>query len=216
MNSFFIRCLDVAAALAGLVILAPLLVAIGIAVVLADGFPVLFRQLRVGMNGSPFHLLKFRSMRTGVAGTRITAGRDNRVTALGRLLRRYKLDELPQLWNVLAGDMSLIGPRPEVPAFVDLDLPVWREVLRVRPGITDLASLVYRDEERLLQGRADPEAYYRQVILPDKLGLNVAYLRARSWSRDLRILLLTLTSSLFPRAFDAGRIRQLFLETETT
>ena len=209
------RGFDIVAAGAGVILLGPLLLAIGLAVALADGFPVVFRQTRVGRNGARFSLLKFRSMRTGVAGARITADEDCRVTALGRVLRRYKLDELPQLWNVLRGDMSVIGPRPEVPAFVDLESPVWREVLSVRPGITDLASLMYRDEERLLAGSADTEARYREVILPDKLALNIVYLRTRSFVRDLRIILLTAASSLFPRTFDARRVRHCLFEIQT-
>lgn len=216
MMNWFRRGFDITVALSALVALAPLLGIIAFAVVLADGFPVLFRQVRIGKHGAPFEVMKFRSMRAGVSGARITPGRDTRVTKLGGFLRRYKLDELPQFWNVLVGDMSVIGPRPEVPAFVDPASPAWQEVLGTRPGITDLASLVYRDEEGLLAGKADPEAYYRAVILPDKLALNAAYLRKRSITRDLCIIALTAASSVFPRALDAGRLRHLFLETETT
>jgi len=210
------RGVDVTVALAGLIVLAPLLLLIAAGVVLTDGRPVLFRQVRVGRDGSLFKLAKFRSMRAGLPGTRITAGGDRRVTSLGRVLRKYKLDELPQLWNVLAGHMSLIGPRPEVPSFVDPASPMWREVLSVRPGITDLASLVYRDEERLLMETGDPERHYREVILPDKLALNVQYLRMRSPGRDLRIIAMTLAASVFPRSFDSKRMRSLFLGTQST
>ncbi|MCC6862440.1 MAG: sugar transferase [Bryobacterales bacterium] len=210
------RVVDVAVALAGFTVLAPLLLLIAAAVLLTGGPPVLFRQVRVGRSGVPFRLLKFRSMRQGQAGAQITAGGDRRVTGLGRILRKYKLDELPQLWNVLAGEMSLIGPRPEVPAFVDASSPVWREVLSVRPGITDLASLVYRHEERLLSEARDPETYYRTAILPDKLALNVQYLRMRSPRRDARIVAMTLAASLFPRSIDPKRIRNLFLGTQNT
>lgn len=176
----------------GLLVLAPALALIALAIVLEDGFPVLFRQTRVGRGGRPFRLVKFRSMRTGVAGTRITAGRDPRVTRLGAWLRRRKIDELPQLWNVLAGDLSLVGPRPEIPSFVNTADPVWRAVLQVRPGITSLASLEFRDEEEMLAGAADAERYYREAILPPKLALNLEYIRTRTFWGDLKLIARTL------------------------
>jgi lipopolysaccharide/colanic/teichoic acid biosynthesis glycosyltransferase len=178
----------------GLLVLAPALALIAAAIVLEDGFPVLFRQTRVGRGGRPFRLVKFRSMRTGVAGTRITAGRDPRVTRLGAWLRRRKIDELPQLWNVLAGDLSLVGPRPEIPPFVDTKDPVWRAVLEVRPGITSLASLEFRHEEEMLAGAADAERYYREAILPPKLALNLEYIRTRTFWGDLKLIARTLRS----------------------
>jgi len=183
---------DRVAAALGLVLLAPALALIALAIVLEDGFPVLFRQTRVGRGGRPFRLVKFRSMRVGVAGTRITAGRDPRVTRVGRWLRRRKVDELPQLWNVLTGDLSLVGPRPEIPPFVDTEDPVWRAVLEVRPGITDLASLQFRREEEMLAGAADAERYYRETILPPKLALNLEYIRSRTFWGDLKLIARTL------------------------
>ena len=183
---------DRVAAALGLVVLAPALVLIAMAIVLEDGFPVLFRQTRVGRGGRPFRLVKFRSMRVGVAGTRITAGRDPRVTRVGKWLRRRKVDELPQLWNVLMGDLSLVGPRPEIPPFVDTEDPVWRAVLEVRPGITDLASLQFRREEEMLAGAADAERYYREAILPPKLSLNLEYIRTRTFWGDLKLIVQTL------------------------
>src|SRR6266542_2172591 len=164
--------LERGAAAAGLVIGSPVLLCVSAAIALEDGLPILFRQTRVGRHGKQFKLLKFRSMRTGVAGARITSGADNRITRTGRILRKYKLDELPQLWNVLKGDMGLIGPRPEVPPFVDLSDAAWMAVLAVRPGITDLATLLYRDEERLLAQAGNTEEFYRNTILPAKLALN--------------------------------------------
>src|SRR5207249_11392098 len=119
-------------------------------------------------------------MRSGLRGVRITASTDERITRVGGVLRRYKLDELPQLWNVARGDMSLVGPRPEVPDFVDMSVPIWRRVLSVKPGITDVTTLAYRHEEELLAGVADPEKHYREVILPAKLDLNAQYIRKRS------------------------------------
>jgi lipopolysaccharide/colanic/teichoic acid biosynthesis glycosyltransferase len=126
---------------------------------------------------------------------------------VGRYLRKYKLDELPQLWNVLVGQMSLVGPRPEVPAFVDVTDASWQAVLSVRPGLTDLATLLYRDEERLLAGYSDPERAYRESILPAKLALNLEYLAKRSFASDLSLLVLTVIISLVPRAFDPRKIR---------
>ena len=200
------RAVDVICAIAALVVLSPVLCAIALAVLIRDGAPVLYRQTRVGRNGRPFLILKFRSMQTGIAGASITADGDARVTPLGRWLRKFKLDELPQFWNVLRGEMSLIGPRPEVPDYVQFEDPVWREVLSAPPGITDLASLAFRGEEQLLSRDVDAESYYRLVILPAKLRLNVLYLRSRSLSADLRLLWMTMLYSFMPHKFDRSRV----------
>src|SRR5262245_29839914 len=120
----------------------PILVLVAVAIAIEDGMPVLFRQLRIGKDGISFELLKFRSMRRGMSGPTLTKSRDRRITRVGCFIRRYKLDELPQLWNVLRGELNLIGPRAEVPGFVDLSNPLWRSTLRVKPGITGLATLV--------------------------------------------------------------------------
>jgi len=210
------RLFDTLSAAAGLVILAPVLFLVGAIVAWDDGFPVLFRQRRVGKNGRHFQLLKFRSMVSHLSGSRVTAGRDARVTRVGKVLRRFKLDELPQLWNVLKGDMSFIGPRPEVPAFVDFRNPVWNAVVSTRPGITDLASLVYRNEEDLLEGRDNPEIYYREVILPAKLELNLYYLENRSLWLDLKLLLLSVQYSLFPAGFDPDKVKRIFTHRRVT
>jgi lipopolysaccharide/colanic/teichoic acid biosynthesis glycosyltransferase len=196
--------------LAALVLLSPVLVAAAIAIALEDGWPVLFRQCRVGRDGREFLLLKFRSMRLGMAGTRITTKQDSRITRTGAVLRRYKLDELPQFWNVVRGDMSLIGPRPEVPAFVDPQDPKWRAVLRVKPGISDLASLAYRNEEELFAGAADPERHYREVLLPAKLALSLHYIRIRSFWQDLKLFVLTIRYSIAPAGFEPGSIKETF------
>jgi lipopolysaccharide/colanic/teichoic acid biosynthesis glycosyltransferase len=198
------------AAAIGLAIAAPVLLGFAVAIAFEDGFPITFRQDRIGQDGTPFRLWKLRSMRAGRQGTAITAGNDPRVTRTGRQMRRYKLDELPQLWNVLRGEMSLIGPRPEVPKFVDARQPVWREVLKVRPGITDLATLVYRNEEQLLAGSSNPEQYYRDILLPQKLALNLEYIRGRSLRSDIKLVLLTLWYSFFPHGLDPERMRQYF------
>ena len=207
----FRRAFDVLCAAAGIVLLLPLWVAIALLVLWDDGRPLLFSQPRVGREGALFRIWKFRTMRAGSPGRAITAAGDARVTRIGAWLRRFKLDELPQLFNVLQGDMSLVGPRPEVPQYVRLGVPVWQAVLQVRPGITDLASLIYREEEKLLGKRADPDAYYRHTVLPAKLRLNLAYLQCRSFRRDLRLILLTLRYSLFPGTFDRDHIEKTLL-----
>jgi lipopolysaccharide/colanic/teichoic acid biosynthesis glycosyltransferase len=197
-----------------LALLSPAFALVALAVWLDDGRPVLFRQTRVGRGGRPFVLLKFRSMLNrpdARAGALLTASGDPRVTRTGRLLRKFKIDELPQLWNVLRGEMNLIGPRPEVPRYVDMSQAVWRAVLDVAPGITDLATLVYRDEERILAGFADPESAYRETVLPAKLALNLAYLERRSRVRDLKLLALTAWHSLRPGAVDAEKLKNLIL-----
>ncbi len=206
----FPRWLDLIAALFGLILLAPLLAGIALLILLFDGRPVCFRQWRVGKNGTMFRILKFRTMTQGRSGPQITAGNDHRITALGRWLRRLKLDEFPQLINVLKGEMSLIGPRPEVPQFVNLRQSLWRKVLQVKPGITDVASLLYRDEEHILAGVADPEDFYRRRILPRKLKLNLQYVARRSWRKDFLLLALTIRYSLFPQKFDRQKIAEIF------
>lgn len=167
--------------------------AIAAAIVLTDGLPVLFRQVRVGRGGREFTLLKFRSMRGApkAASGGFEPGATSRVTAVGRFLRRTKLDELPQLLNVLRGDMSVVGPRPEVPRWTTVHRELWETVLSVRPGLTDPASLVYADEEATLAAAADPEAAYRDEVLPRKLRLGAEYARRRSVVGDLRIIVAT-------------------------
>jgi lipopolysaccharide/colanic/teichoic acid biosynthesis glycosyltransferase len=204
---------DRLAAGVGLVTLAPLLGAVAGAIAVDDGWPIFFRQTRVGRFGESFRLLKFRSMRAAAPGPHITAGADRRITRVGRSLRKYKLDEFPQLWNVVRGQMSLVGPRPEVPAYVNPDDPAWQAVLAVRPGITDLASLVYRNEAELLGEAEDPDSYYRERVLPEKLQLNVLYLKKRSFSLDLKLILLTVWFSFVPGRFDPDRIRRAFAAT---
>jgi len=185
------RAIDVAGSLALLIVLSPLLLVIAVLVRLSSPGPVLYRQRRVGRGGHPFELLKFRSMRASGGGPRVTAGGDVRVTCVGRVLRQWKLDELPQLWNVVRGEMALVGPRPEVPEYVKHYTPEQREVLSVRPGVTGLTQLVFRNEEALLAGRADVERYYLEHILPLKLDLDRQYVASRSLAGDLLILLRT-------------------------
>jgi lipopolysaccharide/colanic/teichoic acid biosynthesis glycosyltransferase len=192
------RAFDLTASLLGLCLLAPLLLLIGALVVLLSGRPALFRQERVGRGGQGFLLVKFRTMTVDAtaAGGAFEAGQLRRVTSIGRLLRRTKLDELPQLWNVLKGDMSVVGPRPEVRKWVEAYPQRWAQVLTVRPGLTDPASIVYRNEEALLAQARDPEQTYREVILPHKLDLYEAYVRRQRFWGDLRIILKTVATVL--------------------
>ncbi len=208
MRRFYL--IDVLLSAAGLVALSPVLAGIALAILVETGQPIFFRQQRVGLKGAPFWLLKFRSMRVSKGGSQITGAHDDRITPVGRFIRRYKLDELPQLWNVLTGEMRLVGPRPEVPRFVDLNDPTWQTVLSVPPGITDVASLVFRNEEELLAGAQDVEAAYRREILPPKLALNVDYLRRRNRVTDLQLIFLTIWYSVFPRQFNREQIIQKF------
>lgn len=205
------RLFDLVCSTVGLVFLAPVLVTIALIIVVTDGRPVLFRQTRVGKSGNVFKVLKFRTMHAGVGGSLVTADGDSRVTKVGITLRKYKLDELPQLFNVLRGEMSVVGPRPEVPNFVELDTPAWQDVLRVRPGITDLATLLYRDEGRLLGSAKNPDMLYRSSILPAKLTLTRAYLSSRSFWQDVRLICLTLYYSVFQRRFDPKSLEKAFI-----
>jgi lipopolysaccharide/colanic/teichoic acid biosynthesis glycosyltransferase len=169
-------------ALLALLALSPLFGAIALAIRLDDGGPVLFRQIRVGRYGRHFTMYKFRSMRSA-PGPPLTCQGDPRITRVGRLLRRYKLDELPQLWNIVKDEMAWIGPRPEIPEFVSMDDPLWRQVLQFRPGLADAASVEFRNEEKLLASVPDPQEYYRREILPHKLRISIEHSLRRSPTR---------------------------------
>ena len=184
-----------------LIVLSPALFLIAVIVFLESGSPILFSQERVGRNGKLFRLLKFRTMYQGRRGPSITAKGDSRITRAGRVLRRLKLDELPQLWHVVRGEMSLVGPRPELPEFVDMSDPIWRRVLAVRPGITDSVSIAYRNEEEMLATVPDPIRFYEQVLLPEKLRRNLAHLEKRSLWNDVQVLMGTVRCVAFPEKF---------------
>lgn len=189
------RLFDILCAGMGLLLLSPLLLAVAVWVKLDSRGPVMFRQERVGRFGVPFRIHKFRTMRVDAPtlGPQITIGDDARITRSGRWLRASKVDELPQLWDVLRGAMSLVGPRPEVPRYVALYPDALRElVLSVRPGITDPASLSFRNESDLLARAADPEREYVEVVMPMKLGLAADYVRNASLAGDIRLILATL------------------------
>lgn len=187
------RALDLAVASLGLLLTSPLLLLAAAAVKCGSPGPVLFRQQRVGRGFRPFEILKFRTMVVDAPqrGAAITAGGDPRITRVGRLLRKTKLDELPQLWNVLRGEMSLVGPRPEVPRYVELFRDDYAAILSVRPGITDPASIKFRNEAELLGQAADPEREYVERILPEKIALAREYLSRASVLYDLRLILAT-------------------------
>ena len=187
------RIFDFLAASIGLFLLSPVFLFIGLAVKFQDGGPVFYRSMRVGMGGKLFAIYKFRSMVQGAdrAGGGLTVRGDRRVTGVGRVLRAYKLDELPQLFNVVKGDMSLVGARPENPEYVAKYNPEQRAILRFRPGITSPASLEYRNEEELLAG-GDTETLYLEKILPHKLSIDLAYLSRRTVRSDLMVILQTI------------------------
>ncbi|MEU4567435.1 sugar transferase [Micromonospora sp. NPDC023956] len=190
------RFFDIVVAAVGLVLCAPLLLVIALAIRAEDGGPVLFRQERTGRRGRPFRIHKFRSMRAA-PGPEVTSDGDDRITRVGRLLRAGKLDELPQLYDVLLGRMSLVGPRPEVRRYVDHwpSVARWR-ILSVRPGITDPASIAYRNESAELAHADRPEEYYVSVVLPRKVELYVRYVETRSFLGDLLILARTVQAVL--------------------
>ena len=207
------RVLDVTVALAGLCALSPLLVLIALAVWLEDGRSPWFRGVRVGRGGSEFRMVKFRSMRPEAwkSGVNSTAAGDRRITRVGRLLRRTKLDELPQLWNVMRGQMSLVGPRPQVVTDARLYTAAEREILEVTPGLTDLASIVFADEAEILAGSADPDLRYNQIIRPWKSRLALLYVERASILLDLKILLWTAVA-LVSREHALGGVRRQLTE----
>jgi len=184
------RFLDILLSFAGLVVLSPLLLLIAAVVKLSSRGPALFRQIRTGRFEKQFRILKFRTMRVSASGPLITAAGDSRITPLGKWLRKTKIDELPQLFNVLVGEMSLVGPRPEVPLYTTEYSEAQRKVLAVRPGITRPA--IAMDEEALMAGQADPHAFYISAILPAKLETDLAYCQSVRFSQDLRIIFETL------------------------
>ena len=196
-----IRLLDMVASACGLMVLSPLFLILAIWIKLDSKGPVFYKQVRVGKDGVDFHLYKFRSMRVGAdkKGLITVGGKDNRITQVGYFIRKYKLDELPQLLNVLKGDMSLVGPRPEVRKYVDLYTEEQRKVLSVRPGITDYASIEYVDENEILGKAEDPDRTYIEVIMPDKIKYNMKYINNCSVYEYLKVIFLTFKSIVVGR-----------------
>lgn len=190
------RLFDILVSGVGLICICPIFIVLAIWIKADSSGPVFYRQLRVGRNNKEFGLLKFRSMYVGAdrKGLITVGGRDPRVTRAGYYIRKYKLDELPQLINVFIGDMSLVGPRPEVRKYVALYTPEQMRVLTVRPGITDMASIKYRNENELYDLSDNPEKYYREVIMQDKLKINLEYIECSSLLFDIKLIIKTIGS----------------------
>lgn len=195
------RLFDIFFSTVGLILLFPLLLVIAVLIKLDGPGPVLFVQKRMGRNFGPFDLYKFRTMVPEATdqGSLITTAHDRRITKIGRILRKIKVDELPQLWNVLKGDMSLVGPRPEVEKYVTIYKEAYEEILSIRPGITDIASLTYSDEETILKDKPDPEKYYIHVLLPEKIKLAREYVRKVSLTYDVKLILFTILKVIYPQ-----------------
>ena len=192
------RGIEIFLAGCGLLLAAPVLAVSAVLIKMGSAGPVFFRQERVGRLGKSFNLLKLRSMMINQGGSMVTAGDDIRITSVGKILRKTKIDELPCFWNVLRGDMSFVGPRPEVPALVDLNDLQWREILTVRPGITDPVTLRLRNEENLLAEIEDKEQFYREVLQPYKLRGYLDHVRNKNWRSDIRIISQTLKTIVLP------------------
>lgn len=191
------RLLDIFFSFTGLLILSPLFAAVALLIKLDSKGPVFYRQERVGKDFKPFRIYKFRSMRPGSdnKGPLVTVGGDKRITKIGALLRKYKIDELPQLLNVLKGDMSFVGPRPEVNKYVQLFNSDYKKLLKIRPGITDPASIHYSDEERVLSASRNWEEDYTKKVLPEKLKLSLHYMNNHNIITDIRLILKTIFKS---------------------
>lgn len=195
---FFKRCFDITASFFGILFLFIPFAAVAVAVKCSSRGPVFFRQVRVGKNGRKFRIYKFRTMVADAEkkGMQITVGGDSRVTGIGRVLRKTKVDELPQLFNVFAGQMSFVGPRPEVPHYVDMYSDYQKNVLRIKPGITELASIVYRDENDVLAKSEDPERTYIEEIMPEKIKLNMQYMQKMNVFYDIYLIFRTFAAVL--------------------
>ena len=201
------RLMDLVVSVVGLILLAPFFLIFAILIKLDSRGPVFYLQERVGKEGRLFNLIKFRTMRTGSdKAIAITVGkRDSRITTIGHFLRKFKLDELPQLINVLKGEMSLVGPRPELKKFVDLYNEEQLKVISIKPGITDFASIQFRNENELLEGKEDPIDFYIKEIMPLKLALNLNYIANQSLLTDLRIIFQTILLIFFRKSHPNNR-----------
>lgn len=197
-NIIIKRLFDIIASFCGIITTGIFLVIIAFIIKVTSPGPILFKQNRVGKDGKLFQILKFRTMIVNAEsmGKQITIGNDNRITKVGHFIRKYKIDELPQLFNVLIGDMSMVGPRPEVPNYVELYNENQRKVLKVKPGITDLASIRYRNENELLGNSENPEELYISTIMPDKLNLNLEYIEKNNIFFDIYIIITTIVKCI--------------------
>lgn len=204
------RLFDLLCSFLGLILLSPVLIYLACCIKLEDGGPVFYRGLRVGLKGRPFRIFKFRTMvvNAEIIGGSSTADDDSRITKIGKKLRKYKFDELPQLFNVLCGDMSIVGPRPEVKYYTDQYTSEEKAILKIRPGITDWASIWNADEGAVLAGAADPEKAYAELIRPKKLKLQLKYVYERSLLIDLKIIFLTFLAMASPNSKAVQEIRR--------
>lgn len=193
------RTVECVLAVGGLIVLMPVLLICCLLVRISSPGPVFFRQNRVGRHGETFKLIKFRTMLISASGLPITAATDFRITPVGRFLRKWKLDELPEFYNVLRGDMSFVGPRPEVPELVDFSNPAWGKILEARPGITDPITLRLRNEEAILATVEDKEGYYREIVQPFKIKGYLEYLETKSLKTDIKIVAHTAKVILIPQ-----------------
>ena len=197
-------------AIAGLTLASPVMALVAMLIKATSTGPVFFQQRRVGLDGRSFRLYKFRSMHVANTGIRVTASGDPRVTPIGRIIRKAKIDELPELWNVVRGDISLVGPRPEVPRYVDMKNPLWQKVLEVRPGITDPVTLRLRNEEHLLSScGTNTESFYLDSLQRYKLLGYIDYLKNRSWKSDVRVLFESLIAILMPSKCPAPSLEEM-------
>ena len=186
------RAFDIVASLTGLIILSPVLIIVALLIKIRMPGPILFRQKRTGRHGHPFTIYKFRSMRPDHDGTVISVKGESRITPLGNTLRKYKLDELPELWNILKGEMSFVGPRPDLPEYTDRLEGEERMILELRPGLTGPATLLYANEEELLASVDDPRKYNDEVLWPEKVRLNLDYYHNRSFCGDILLIFKTI------------------------
>ncbi len=203
------RPVELVVAACGLSAIAPIMAICALLIKLNSEGPVFYRQKRIGRHGEAFSIIKLRTMAVCQKGALITASGDQRVTSVGRFLRKFKIDELPELWNIVRGEMSFVGPRPEVPEFVDMTDPAWQEVLEARPGITDPVTLRLRNEEHVLAMVPDKERYYREVIQPYKLRGYLNFVRNKTWKTDVRIVGRTLGAVAFPATVSAPSKEEL-------
>ena len=204
------RSLDILLSLIGLLLFLPFLIIISILIKISSPGPILFKQIRVGKNGRPFNLIKFRTMYTNNQNILITAKNDSRITPIGKFLRYIKLDELPELINVLKGDLSLVGPRPEVPKYVDMNNQMWQRVLQIRPGLTDPVTVKFRNEESILaRVKGDKERFYLDILQPYKLRGYIDYIEKKNIFFDFLILLTTIKAIVFPNSYQAPELNEL-------
>jgi lipopolysaccharide/colanic/teichoic acid biosynthesis glycosyltransferase len=208
------RAFDIVFSFIGLLLLQPLFGITAVMIKVDSTGPVFFKQGRVGKNFRRFVIYKFRTMVVDAEkkGLRITSGGDHRVTSTGRILRKFKIDELPQLFNVLKGDMSFVGPRPEVEEYVKLYEEDYREILKRRPGITDVSSIIFREEEAVLKNQVDPEEYYKTILLPEKIRLSKEYIKNSSFIYDLKLILSTLHKIFYPIALAHAGYREKIMQ----